>query len=73
MTSNTYYIRLVVPVNMALFQAEAELARVNVIGTLPMGDAESPAISVALTRDEFSSWNGQADALPGMQVSQRLR
>ena len=65
--------RQIAAIVMALFQADAALARVNVIGTLPLGDAESPAISVALTRDEFSSWSGQADALPGMQVSQRLQ
>lgn len=65
--------RQIAAIVMALFQADAELTRVNVIGTLPLGEAESPAISVALTRDEFSSWSGQADALPGMQISQRLQ
>ena len=57
----------------ALFDADPELVRVNVIGTLPLGEQEAPAISVALTRDEYAGWNGNAAELPGMQVSQRLQ
>lgn len=57
----------------ALFDTAPELVRVNVIGTLPLGGQEAPAISVVLTRDEYAGWSGNAAELPGLQVSQRLR
>lgn len=65
--------RQIAAIVVALFEADPELTRVNVIGTLPLGENEAPAISVALTREEFASWSGIAEELPGMQVSQRLR
>lgn len=65
--------RQIAAIVMALFTEAPELARVNVIGTLPLGESEAPAISVALTRDEFQTWSGTPAELPGLQVSQRLQ
>jgi hypothetical protein len=56
----------------AAFEGLPELAEVNVIGTTPLGDQEAPAISLLVNREEFDSWSGQPDSLPGWQVSGRL-
>lgn len=65
--------RQIAAIVVALFDADPDLTRVNVIGTLPLGEQEAPAISVVLTREEYASWSGNAAELPGLQVSQRLR
>lgn len=56
-----------------LFDADTQLTRVNVIGTLPDGadNAELPAVSLVIERAAYTSWDGAADSLP-WQVSPRL-
>lgn len=71
--SNEQIVRLnqtrMAGVARALFEQYAELAEVNVIGTL----GETPAISLLVTRAEYTAWDGNPGNLPGWQVSERLR
>lgn len=53
----------------ALLDTYPELAEVNVIGTL---DGTS-AISLLVTRDQYTAWDGIPANLPGWQVSGRLQ
>lgn len=53
----------------ALFDAYPELAEVNVIGSLD----GTNAISLLVTRDEYTAWDGIPANLPGWQVSGRLQ
>lgn len=57
----------------AVFDTYADVQIVNVIGTSPIGDVETPGISVLVTREQYAAWSGRVADLPGWQVGQRFR
>ena len=56
----------------ALLETYPEIVEVNVQGTLPLNGQEADAISLLITRDQFTAWSGIPADLTGWQVSQRL-
>lgn len=57
----------------SVFDTYADVQLVNVIGTSPVGDVETPGISVLVTREQYAAWSGRVADLPGWQVGQRFR
>lgn len=57
-----------------LFDADATLTRLNIIGTLPDGpdQAELAAVSIVVERSAYTAWDGAADSLP-WNVSPRIK
>lgn len=75
--SNEQIVRLnqtrIAGVVKAVFDAYPDVGRVNVIGTSPVGEQETPGISIVVTRAEYAAWSGRPAELPGWQVGERFR
>lgn len=60
-------------VTKALFDADPQLARINVIGTMADGkdQSELPTVSIVVLRSEYEKWDGLPENLTHWNVSQR--